>query len=376
MARVGYLANNIGEFSPTMKITADNLMGMSGLNIGNFAFWNAVQLLLDEEIILFPFGSKPDEYIGKLDFIVIPAANWLNAGQDFGWLATFIEEVDVPCLIFGLGAQSETEEQFPSLKEGTLRFLSALSKRTPFLAVRGEYTKNFCNHLGIKNVEALGCPSILTSPNKELGKCIKQRWETTIDKVAIHGLNLKHNTHDIEPYLFNILNTLRGSSYIIQEPRYFIRIMTQEELSDKDRESLQQAHQFLNSNLSYDNFIKQLRESCYVPYSLNSWVNYISYHSHSIGTRIHGSIISLTAEIPSICVTHDTRTKELCEIMEIPNLPCNTTIFDQSPIQEIFSQVTIHASKFDANRKYLARKNSELIKQAGLTTSRHLNSLL
>ncbi|MCK5917022.1 MAG: polysaccharide pyruvyl transferase family protein [Cocleimonas sp.] len=397
MARVGYMADNFGEFSASMKVTADNIMWKSGSNIGNFAFWNAAQLLFDEEVVLFPYGSKSDNYIGKLDFIVIPAANWLSVGQDFTWLATFIEEVDVPCLIFGLGAQSESLKSFPKLENGTLELLKALSKRTPYLAVRGDYTKNLCKSLGINNVEALGCPSILTSSNQKLGEVVASKWVRSADKIAVHGLNLKPNIQFVEQYLFNLMTDIKGSSYIIQEPRSFIRLMTQEGLIEEDNKSLQKAYEYLvlknslktavegirnyllgsdNSNASYEVFIRNLREYSYVPFSLNSWSNYLSYHSHAVGTRIHGSIISLTAEIPSICIPHDTRTTELCNIMKIPTLSIMGKNIMPDSVESLFSEVAFCGEEFDENRRYLAAKNADMIQQAGLKVSSHLKQFL
>lgn len=375
MAKVGYMADNFGEFPHTMRVTADNIMWKSGLNVGNFAFWNATQLLLDEEIVLFPFGAKSDNYIGKLDFIVIPAANWLSVGQDFGWLATFIEEVDVPCLVFGLGAQSENVDEFPTLEEGTLNLLKAISKRSPYLAVRGDYTKELCVSLDIKNVEAMGCPSILTSANKALGETVTEKWLRTADKIAIHGLNLKHNTQDVERYLYDLLKEIKGSSYVIQEPRSMIRLMTQEGLKDIDMQPLAHAHEYLSQTDTFEDFVGIIRGSSYVPFSLNSWANYLSYHSHAVGTRIHGSIISLTAEIPSICVPHDARTRELCDIMKIPAINAAEYNTDES-VEDLFSHVAIDAEEFDENRRVLARKNAEMIKQSGMKISAHLNAFL
>ncbi len=395
MARVGYMADNFGEFSSSMKVTADNIMWKSGSNIGNFAFWNAAQLLFDEEMVLFPYGSKPDNYIGQLDFIVIPAANWLSVGQDFTWLATFIEAVDVPCLVFGLGAQSESTDNFPVLEKGTLDLLNVLSKRTPYLAVRGGYTKKLCKNLGINNVEALGCPSILTSPNQNLGEVVASKWARKPDKVAIHGLNLKPNIQFVEQYLFNLLEEIKGSSYIIQEPRSFIRLMTQEGLTEEDNKLLKQAYHYLvlkksdqsimqvlrryvcpdYSNFSYDHFIRVLRASSYVPFSLNAWANYLFYHSHAVGTRIHGSIISLTAEIPSICIPHDTRTRELCHIMKIPALLLDQEVMPKS-VDAMFSEVHFNAEIFDENRRDLAIKNADMIQQVGLKISPHLKQFL
>jgi hypothetical protein len=102
----------------------------------------------------------------------------VNERDDFGFLADLIEQADVPCFIIGLGAQAGPDRPIPTIHEGTLRMLRAISERSNLLSVRGAFTADVLAHYGVHNVSVTGCPSLywhcrsdfrLGKPAKDLG---------------------------------------------------------------------------------------------------------------------------------------------------------------------------------------------------------------
>ena len=121
MARVAYLAENFGSL-PSEFVSLETAMHLCGHNVGNFAFWNAARKLFDADITLFGFGSKTKGLTRKnVDFICIPAANFLNATANLDWLAKLIRELDKPCIVVGRGAPSARENTIPEQRPGTVQ---------------------------------------------------------------------------------------------------------------------------------------------------------------------------------------------------------------------------------------------------------------
>ena len=366
MPKALYLAENFGSYA-TPELSLDRIMHFSGHNIGNFAFWNAARKLLDAEYRCIPFGAKAVKK-DDVDLILIPAANFLNDTAELGWLADLIVDLDKPVIVMGIGAQSEHENEVPVLKDGTVRFLKEAAKRTPFLGLRGPFSAEVCAAHGVDNVRVLGCPSLFTSPDRELAHKAAAKWHSDIDKVAVHASSIKSHVRSAERFLFTLLQTVPGSSYIVQRPAELMKLIRGLETDEKDEVYLERVRTFLAPDLSRVRFAQILRQTGMIPYSVDSWRFALQSHSHSLGTRIHGAMMSLAAALPTICITHDTRTRELCETMGVPNLPASK-IGRTSSVKEIFAEVTIDPEKFEENRSEKAQSYSELFTDLGFSPS-------
>lgn len=376
MLRIGIIAESFGDLPDPFQVTSRSLMKSSGYNIGNWAFWNATRRLINEDAILISGHPQVDDYINKIDLLVIPAANWLQPRYDFSWLADFIEGIDKQCVIIGLGAQSHDDDIVHPLTKGTLRMLKAASSRTPYLGLRGEYTKKVCEHYGITNVKVLGCPSLFTNNSPTLGRILNKKWEKrTNAKTIIHAAMFPSNVKHVEQWLFNYLISHCSASYVIQAPQSLLKPQFQEQLEDSDIEFLEKYRHTFQENIPLEELLDKLFHRGYLPYSIDAWINYISFFSRSIGTRIHGSVLSLSATTPTICITHDSRTKELCNVMKIPSTPCES-ISKEHTIDELFDNISIDANVFDENRRALAKQYQSLLHDSGATQSNHLNKIL
>lgn len=383
--RVGYFAQNYGVVSNPHSMNIDQLMHHTGHNTGNLAFWHAANLLFDtDEQVLVNWGSTADQLKDKIDLLVIPAANFLNHTSNLEAQAKLIEALDVPIIMMGIGAQSETHTEFTPLTDGTKRFLKVVSERTPFIGVRGDYSADLCRHYGINNVEVLGCPSILINPSKTLGETIEQRMSLPVERLLVHACCLKAPLLKTEATLFNALQQY-SSRYIVQRPPELIKAILGLELNEDDMAYLEKFRGHVAGHLEMSEFLAVLRDKGESYMSVPEWLSRMRGFSHAIGTRIHGTLLPISVGVPSVCIYQDTRTDELSDTLKIPRISYkmfnkySSNMLGKSreavDFNRIFDSIEFSGEKFDLRRRAIAKKYTELFKLASLKSSRHLESI-
>ena len=349
-----------------------SLMGNAGLNFGNLAFWYGASFLSKDSTQFFGWNSKADE-IRSCDLIMIPAANWLSNTTDFGFLSDIIEEVDKPVVILGLGIQSNKGIDEIRLKDGTLRFVHSIAKRTPTMLVRGELTKQFLNSLGVDNVAVGACPSLFINKTLKLGSIIQQKIAELKDKgrpnIAIHALNFGEvELKRVERLLFSMASQF-NADYIIQSPQSFVKVLLDETLSEKDLSSLSSLHKFIAPNISYSDFISEVKQRTTFYNNIPSWILRLRQMHCVINTRIHGAMLGIAAGLPSICIHHDIRTKELSQATGIPAIGVGELQSWDMDIHELFSLSSFNGEYFDANRAEKALTTRRALEQLGVTVN-------
>ena len=55
-------------------------------------------------------------------------------------------------------------------------------------------------------------------------------------------------------------------------------------------------------------------------FDIEDWMNYIRNFHFVLGTRFHGTLIALLNGIPSVAFVIDARTREMCELLNIPHV--------------------------------------------------------
>jgi hypothetical protein len=82
------------------------------------------------------------------------------------------------------------------------------------------------------------------------------------------------------------------------------------------------------------------RKHCKVFFSTEEWFSWIKDYDFSIGSRFHGNVAALLNGVPAVVLTHDSRTKELCEFASIPHVSV-------SDIQELNAQRLYEQANFE-----------------------------
>lgn len=298
----------------------------SGENTGNLLIGQSFRELLKYDSAHFGEILQPAEMNERFDMLVVSAANFIYPKADMGFPAQIIESCNLPVMIAGLGAQAPDHSvRSIELPPGTLRFLSVVSERARIIGVRGHYTAEILNGLGVKNVMPLGCPSLYRSHRRDL-KITKREAHPGL-KVSLNGSRnvLRHASSvqgavNLERQLV-LLAKQNNYSYVLQNEFPELEIVSSSE-RDLALNEEQLAGIVVQLRLGFDKdvFREHIRRHCVVFHSLEEWDAYIQGMDFSLGSRFHGNVIALTNGVPAVVFAHDSRTTELCELTHIPHI--------------------------------------------------------
>jgi hypothetical protein len=309
------------KYNPSLSV--DTCLQKAGLNTGNFLFIHALRSSLGKEDAVFNdfdyYKAKP---LDEFDYIAISAANWINPSCNLDYLADFIESTKLPCLVVGLGVQMAFDGSLPKLPTGTQRFLKIVSERSPFISVRGNYTKSILESYGIHNTWATGCPSLLMYKDKQ--------FSYSLDTTNLRNIVLQGTRHGLSDKIFERVD--KSSSLNLQIYRYAIEnktfLLLQSEFPDifslKNGSSNEEDRPAITEYLEkiyccpMGKIKDYLRDRGLLYWNVSDWINGLVKFDCLIGTRIHGVISAILAGIPAILLAHDERTKELGTIMNLP----------------------------------------------------------
>lgn len=89
-------------------------------------------------------------------------------------------------------------------------------------------------------------------------------------------------------------------------------------------------------------------------FDVPSWMEFYRHCDFVIGPRIHGVMLALQMGCPAVCIAHDDRTREMCEIMGVPHMLPQQTPVTLEAMADLFSAFDPVA--FDANRMELLNR--------------------
>ena len=277
----------------------------------------------------------------------------------------------------GLGAQTLINGEV-IIPQGTLDWLKLLQSRSPTdnpnIGVRGQFTYDVLRKYGLEQKAViLGCPSFYISPERNLGKKIAENWNGMPSRIAVTaGHPGWRDFGKLESSLCQLLTL--GSDYIIQSPNNMIAIGRGlfESISEKD---LYDIRDYVKPSLTIFQFKDWCIKHAISFFSFSAWMEHIRRFDFVVGLRIHGVIIALQMGIPALCIVHDSRTKELCETMKIPNVEASTIIngISRNNLKEYFN---FDPDAFDLNRLELAKKYVDFMSSNGLNLSSKLRYLV
>lgn len=300
-------------FSPEDTLDRNTI----GSNSGNLLFSHAIHRMLltkGSEITSNQFRHVPDEadrINEEYDAFVVPLANAFR--PDFMRflepLTKLIERLTIPVTVFGVGAQTSLDydlEEMRPLNDQVKAFARAVLDRGPSIGVRGELTKDYLNHLGFSDVEIIGCPSLfLHGRDFHIEKKVPEL--TTESKLAITISPLVTEMGEITRSHLRKYPNLTYISQDLEDLRSLI-------FGDKLEEAgMSNGLPFYTSHELYQqNKIRFFAD----PWT---WMDYLSDHDFTFGTRIHGDVASLLAGTPTMVLAHDSRTLELARFLNIPH---------------------------------------------------------
>lgn len=339
-------------------LTTQTLYDRVGHNSGNLAFAHAVVSHLGGEARAIAWGADPKLINATGDIGVLPAANQFGAHVDYTKLAERFSTLSCKIVMIGLGAQSNVGGAIPVVPEGTVNWVREIAKRnhdgSPNISVRGEFSKKVLEHYGLgDSVVALGCPSLFTNPDPELGRTIAGNVRN-IKRVAVPAghPNWRH-LGKIEASLARMVSAT-GGSYVGQHALEMMQL-TRGEARLMDKAKLKACRDYAAPEMDLEEFTRWSERHGNLFFDVPSWMEHYRRFDFVIGVRIHGVMLALQAGLPGVVIAHDSRTLELCQTMMVPHVLAkdveNGITREQLP--EMF---TFDAEAFDENRRALAKR--------------------
>ncbi|MGZ8915240.1 MAG: polysaccharide pyruvyl transferase family protein [Methylobacter sp.] len=305
----------IDAISPKIapRIQTERMLQDLGNNTGNILFSESLYTVL-KNAKRCSYHFRPQDIAG-CDVIVIAAANWISPYSDFGDLAKRIEATGLPVIICGIGAQIYNGNNTPELKPGLMRLLKLASECSKAISVRGAFSCEVLNTYGIKNGVATGCPSLLLAGSK--GPSLSFSGGLAPANVAIHSTRHLYNKADgFQAYLYREALRLK-TELILQSELVDMFFVFGSEIEE---EKAAVCDEILTTAYGQDVAVvkEYLKKHGKPLVTLTEWLAYLKTIKFCIGSRVHGTIASLLAGVPSVLIAHDTRTEELAVQMGLP----------------------------------------------------------
>jgi hypothetical protein len=310
--------------------------------------------------------TDPTTLHERYDHLFIPASNFLNPFSDFGPAHEFLAETRIPFFCFGLGSQHLPGTELV-LKPGTEKFIRLLAERSGTVGVRGVFTADLMNTMGLKNVSVVGCPSLLNMSPAAANRL--QADKPSLAKIAVHFSNNVRSHAVNASALRDTENALlaralsENAYYILQneiEEFQFLAAATEGDEASATR-SLGALAKTFGIDLSNPAFASFMRHRIRAFFAVPEWIGAMSTMTAAIGSRFHGTISALLAGTPGLLLAHDMRTREMAEFFQVPVLPIDRSYTQEELIENLLAldmtSFVSRVSEIQIEWKYFARAN-------------------
>ncbi len=363
--------------SDIYRKTGKTLFDESGGNSGNLAFQFAIASHLGGTVSLKAWSATAQDIRASGDIIVLPLANQLGRHTNLAGAADRLNEFNLPVVGIGLGAQSNSQTANVELTEGTMKWLATIARLAPSahpnIGTRGAYTKGQIARLGFgESAVVTGCPSNFINETD-----IAQRLEVGYARVPRHvavsaGIPWAVDLKAIEQDLASIV-TLCGSAYIVQHGLEMLRL-ARGEFDEMEPDTLEACRAYITPHLSLDEFKTWCRHYAIAFYDARAWMDFVRRFDFVVGTRFHGTMLAMQAGVPAGCITHDSRTQEMCETMGVPYCHFDK-IKSAITLRNVRDFFVFDAHGYREKRRQLLASYLSIYRNAEMSFARRLDSL-
>jgi polysaccharide pyruvyl transferase WcaK-like protein len=299
-------------------------------NIGDaFVFDSSLKLLNFEALSELPIAhvdpAAIDAINAEYDYVFLRGSNYVHAQMNWSRTADVLRRLKIPVIAFGIGAQAPVSGKL-ELSEDTRTVLRLIAGSTASLGVRGAYSAQVLNDLGIKNVRIIGCPTAFRANRPDLAIRLP-----ALDMVKRVGVTLRREVsktyaQDIRRYL-----TFHRDLVKAMANRFDVTLMAQGEIEEKKLA--------LGTPVQKEEAMAALRQnewatSWYLDEAMEGLYRTRMFYSDVVaeyerlvrgldlvlGYRLHGNLMALANGTPSIYFTYDSRTVEFAETFQIPSV--------------------------------------------------------
>lgn len=386
----GYVVNPLGR-----SIAAN--LEIAGANTGNLVFQYATRAMMGDTAEVYNIAHGEDSVwrgnhslLDSVDLVVMPAANHLRQDADWDALNRWIETIKKPFIVLGLGAQADKAGDVQSTVEAlrrnasVVRMCSLLAEKSVFVGVRGEFSRDVALALGVGQAEVTGCPSFLASRRVNQGVELQRLLDrlranpapTRVSMVAEAPYNLFKSPEklQLEQSLFRFLRQVHGT-YIQQSGGEEAVLAAMGQVPDAMRNQVEWQLAQMAPDLTVQEAIDYLRVHGKVFFSALDWIEYQRKFDLCIGHRFHGNMAAIAADRLGVVISHDSRTSELVQVMQLPRIA--STVFDaKTPsIAEVLESIKFDARNFDRQRARMAARWIQVFGAVGVPLDNYMHQI-
>jgi hypothetical protein len=299
----------------------------NGNNAGNFAFRYALTRRFFPEAVPGTFAML-NSLEAPEAVAVMACSNWIGlspeheqANQD---RFESLNSAAIRTVPIGLGCQIPEGTRFEQLGPWTRRFLGRLAESSPSMSVRDEQTAEVLGQMGYRHCVVTGCPSNFINPDPYLGAHMAARLrallaaDATWSDVAI-CMTEYSGGYEFSADLFRRQHDLmvsHGATYVIQDLPLLPVLMG--ETADLPVEY--SLLHFPGMAPDEATLARTLRRHSVYYSGFDDWMLQMRRFDTCFGMRLHGNMAALQVGVPSLILTHDARTAQLCRTMSLPHL--------------------------------------------------------
>jgi len=298
-------------------------------NIGDaFVFDSSLKLLNFSKLsaleIVNPKFDDMDRINAEYDFVFLRGSNYVNKDMRWSQTAEVLKRLMIPVIAWGIGAQAPVKGKI-ELSDETKTVLRMMADSTTSIGVRGAYSAQVLWDIGIRNVRIVGCPTAFRRNNPDLNIQLP-----SLDKIRTAGITLRREVsstyaQDIKQYLTFHRDLVKDLAN-----RFDVVLMAQGEVEEKKivfgtPEQKEEAFAALKANKTVkdwylDETMEKLhRERLFYSDVVADYENLVQQKDLVLGYRLHGNLMALANNVPSIYFTYDSRTVEFAETYQIPS---------------------------------------------------------
>jgi hypothetical protein len=360
-----YILGTPGRINEPEGRSIQEILDIAGLNTGNLMFQFAVARMIGADKRFIGRANIPYAEAGGCgdgSHLVFPAANHLRIGADWSGLCGFFENSKVPLVIIGLGAQADSTTN-PAAVAASIRADASASRladvireKSAWISVRGVFTAEVCQLLGIHDIEVLGCPSLMLNPNEDAGRRIAAKLAAAatnrtprLSLTAAGPFDIRGGPKaELERQLFNHVYSNRGL-YVQQSGGDTAVAASWRRFDQVAVSALISIRETLAPELALDQLVGFLKDRGRFFTSAEDWIRAMKPLDCCFGTRLHGNMAAIAADVPGCVVSHDSRTDELADEMKLPRLDA-ADVPAARKTRDLIRRVRFDAAAFDRSR--------------------------
>ena len=296
-------------------------------NAGDMFVYEASLRLLDfDQMEAIPLQSDWDQRtVDRLNeeaaYCFVRGSNYIHHEMKWGNLPALLEKLKIPVVAFGIGAQAPMYKDV-KVSADTLRFLKIVSERSKTIGVRGNFSAEIINGFGIKNVEVVGCPSLMRHNRPRLDIKIKD-----LSEVRRVGFTLTRGLWPMYCEDPKKARAMQREMILDYAKRFDFTVISQGEQLERaywynDPAEMAAAYTALVENKWFtgpdDPMVEIYKNNLFFGTSPRAYEELSKQMDLVLGFRLHGNIMALANRVPAVYVTYDSRTRELVDYLGIP----------------------------------------------------------